>query len=302
MNNDKTSNQSLAPTQSSDNSSAIVSQESQAAHTNSNKSNASSQMQLLNLAKKYVIDGSLLADDKQITIEERAIKRERISHLRQQQNIEHIIQKAVQYCSDSEVTDRVDQDWFTRFIGFAEDVSNKTMQDLWAKILAREVSSPGCFSYKSLKAFKTMSINEAKLLSKASALSVIDSNRKSRRIISGASQTPGLFNFFSKNREYKVNLSPFGLTYADLLTLSDNHLIFLQETETTPLAKGEQLHFSYNGKNMVLSASKNNCLISFYKFTPVGSELAQLIGDNPDNKYLSALKQGLIGLFDIQNK
>ena len=39
-------------------------------------------------------------------------------------------------------TDKADPDWFNTFTQLAEDVSNKTMQDLWAKILAGEISQP----------------------------------------------------------------------------------------------------------------------------------------------------------------
>lgn len=261
--------------------------------------NPSTQMQLMGLAKQFVIDGALLPLEKQPPIEERSKKRERITHLRKQQNLENIIQRAIKYCSDNEVADRADQDWFNNFINLAEDVSNKTMQDLWAKILAGEISSPGSFSLKSLQAFKTLSINEAKLLAKACAIAIKDQSKKSMRIISGASQTPGLFNFFSKDREHRINLSPFGLSYAELLTLADNHLIFIQETETPPIASGESISFAFNGLNLSLKSNKNNTLLSFYKFTPIGTELAQLIADNPEKKYLHLLKQEISSLFQV---
>jgi uncharacterized repeat protein (TIGR03899 family) len=266
-------------------------------HTNT--SNSSTQMQLMGLARQFVIDGALLPKEKQLPLEDRTRKRERITYLRKQQNLESIIQRAVQYCSDDEIGDRADQDWFNNYIYLAEDVSNKTMQDLWAKILAGEISTPGNFSLKSLQAFKTMSINEAKLLAKACAVAVKDQSKKNIRIISGASQTPGIFNFFDKNRDHRLNLSPFGLSYAELLTLADNHLIFIQETETAPIPKAENISFNFNGLNLSLKAEKNNSLLSFYKFTSIGTELAQLIGDNPENKYLSLLKQEFTGLFDV---
>jgi len=305
MKNDKPTSNNSAITTPENQSNVVMVEEpntsrtSRTNRTNKNTANASSQMQLLGLARQFVIDGALLPEEKQLSIEDRTIKRQRIAHLRKQQNIESIIQKAIQHCSDSEVTDRADKDWFNSFIELAEDVSNKTMQDLWAKILAGEISSPGSFSLKSLKAFRTMSIIEAKLLAKACALAMKDHSRKNIRIISGAAQMPGLTNFFSKNRERKINLGVFGLTYSDLLTLADNHLIFIQEAETLPIAKKETLTFTYNGANLTFSANKKNCLLSFYKFTPIGSELAELIMDKPNSLYLSTLKQEFTELFSI---
>ncbi|WP_206483235.1 TIGR03899 family protein [Thalassotalea sp. G2M2-11] len=261
----------------------------------------SSHMQLLTLAKQFVVDGALLSPDKQAPLEERMRKRERLLQLRKQQNLENIIQKAIPYCSSNEVTDRADQDWFNSFTALAEDISNNTMQELWAKILAGEIAAPGSFSLKSLSAFRNLSISEAKLLSKACALAVRDHSYRNMRIISGASQTPGLFNFFSKSREQHINLSQFGLAYSELLTLADNHLIFIQETETSPISKGESISLNYNGSPFTIVADKNNCLLRFYKFTPVGSELAQLIGDNANQKYFNSIKQAFSGLFSIKD-
>ena len=262
-------------------------------------SGASSQMQLLNLAKQFVLDGGLVSPDKQMPLEDRSRKRERLISLRKQQNMENIIQKALNYCSENEITDKADQDWFNRYIALAEEVSNKTMQDLWAKILAGEIAQPGTFSLKALRTFRNMSISDAKLLAKACSLAVKDHGRKNIRIISGSYLKPGLFNFFDKSREQNINLGHHGLNYADLLSLAENNLLFIQETESSLLASQEELHFLYNGLPLNLSAKSPNTIIKFFKFTPLGSELASLIGDNPDTSYLNELKKKLSYHFQV---
>lgn len=261
----------------------------------------STQMQLLGLAKQFVLDGGLIPPEKQIPLEERARKRDRLCHLRKQQNLEAIIQKTISLCSGDEITDRADQDWFNSFTNLAEDISNRTMQDLWAKILAGEIAQPGSFSLKSLKVFRNMSINEAKLLAKACGLAVKDPSRRNVRIISGAYQTPGFLNIFNKNRDIKINLNQFGLSYAELLTLAENDLIFIQETESNALVKKEQLQFNFNGLPLTLSALKNNCVVNFYKFTSIGSELVALIADNPNDDYFNVLKSELSAHFSINS-
>ena len=173
------------------------------------------------------------------------------------------------------------------------------MQDLWAKILAREITSPGSFSFKSLKTFHTMSIIEAKLFAKACAMSIRDHSRQNIRLISGGYQTPNLFNFFNRDRKITINLGQFGLSYAELLTLADNHLIYIQETETNPLSNGEGLQQVFHGENLQFIAKKNQVVLCFYKFTPIGSELAQLINDNPDHNYFNVTKAKLAPLFTI---
>ncbi len=280
---------------------AVVNDESTKTSTKRSSANASTQMQLLTLAKRFSLDGSLVSTDKQAPIEERARKRERISHLRQQHNLENIIQKAISYCSDDNVADKADQDWFSCFIEQAENISNATMQDLWARILAKEVSTPGAFSLKALKTFRTLSIHDAKLLAKVVSFTIRDSNRKNVRIISGSLQQPGLFNFFSKNRIVRVNLNNHGLTYTDLLNLADNHLLFIQEAESTILKRNETLTFNYNGQPFSLSTKKANCVLSFYKFTPVGTEIINLIGDKPDTDFFNAMKTALSPHFSFED-
>lgn len=260
----------------------------------------SSQKQLLGLAKKFSLDGGLLPEDKQAPIEDRSFRRIKLAELRQQQNIEAIILRAIQYCSDSTVADRADQDWFNSFIALAEGISNKTMQDLWAKILAGEVSQPGSFSLKTLQAFRSMSITEAKLLAKACSVAMSDARKKNIRIISGAYQIPKLLNFFNKQRQQRVDLNQVGLSYADILTLSDNHLLFEQETESHSLAKLEKIQFNFHSKAVNFIAKKSDCILTFYKFTPIGTELAMLISDNSDMNYLSAIKAQLAENFTIE--
>lgn len=261
--------------------------------------NASSQKQILLLAKKFALNAAFLPETKQPPIEDRVLLRKKIGDLRKQQNMEAIVLRAIQYCSDDNMTDRADQDWFSSFITLAEGISNKSMQDLWAKILAGEVSKPGSFSLKTLQTFRTMSITEAKLLAKACSLAMSDTRKKNIRVISGAYQIPKLFNFFNKQRQQQLDLNQVGLSYADILALADNHLMFEQEAESHPLANGEKIQFNYNGKPVSFVAKKADCILTFYKFTPIGTELAHLINDNADESYLSALKTDLSDNFAI---
>jgi uncharacterized repeat protein (TIGR03899 family) len=263
--------------------------------------NASSQKQLLALAKNFSLNAAFLPENKQAPLEDRAYRRKKLDELRKQQNMEAIVLRAIQYCSDETITDRADQDWFSSFVTFAEGISNKSMQDLWAKILAGEVSQPGSFSLKTLQTFRTMSITEAKLLAKACSLAMSDTRKKNIRVISGAYQIPKLFNFFNKQRQQRLDLNQVGLSYADILTLADNHLMFEQETESHSLANGEKIQFNYNGKQVSFVAKKADCILTFYKFTPTGTELAHLITDNADESYLTAVKTKLAENFVVDS-
>lgn len=250
-------------------------------------------LQFLKLAKMFIIDGALLPEDKQILIEDRTTKRLRLGQLHKQKNIESIMQKTLEYCQDFELDQSIDHDWFSRYIALSEEVSNPTMQDLWAKILAGELIKPGSFSFKAIKVFRDMSIFDAKLFAKACSLAIKDSSKKSIRIVSGAYQQPGLLNSFSKKRQQHCNLSHYGLNYADLLSLAENHLIYIQESESSLMNKGETLQFTYNGLSLKLTAKKTSVSLQFYKFTPLGTELAQLITDKSNDEFFEHLKSML---------
>jgi uncharacterized repeat protein (TIGR03899 family) len=264
-------------------------------------SNLSTQNQLLILAKQFALDGAMAPESKQMPLEDRASRREHISLLRKQNNLESIIQKSLSYCPNTLPSTKADQDWFNQFTFLAQDISNNTMQDLWAKILAREVEQQGTFSLKSLAIFKSMSITDAKLLAKVCSLVVKDSSKRNTRIISGAYKTPGIFSFFSKNTQSRVNLNQCDISYSELLSLADNNIIFIQEAESNELQKGEQMKFNFNGKDLTLTAKKNRCGIRFYKFTSIGSELATLISDKPNKSLIPLLESSLKSHFSVSS-
>lgn len=253
------------------------------------------------ITKEFGLEAPLLPIEKQMPVEDRSIKRERLATIRKQENIEAIMEKTFAFCASNSIDKRPDLDWFNHYITLAENVSNNTMQDLWAKILAGELSRAGSYSLKAIKIFRDMSIVDAKLLAKACSLAVKDQSKKNIRIISGIYQQPGLLNFFAKDRQVYIDLSHFGLNYADILSLADNSLIYKQESESSMMENGETLNFYYNGSPLKLSCKKPNIAIQFYKFTPIGTELANLISDKPNDDFFAILKQQLKHHFNLSD-
>lgn len=269
---------------------------------NNDRAGASSQHQLLQLAKSYAIDGALLPEDKQMPIADRALKKFNHDQIRKQKNLETILKKAIAYCNDENIVDKANPDWFTRFLSLAENVSNATMQGLWAKILAGEIAQPGSFSFKSLLAFQDMSIYDAKLFAKLCGAACHDKKKQNYFVLFGASQKPTLLNIFSRKRQQMINLSNHGLPYSDLLSLADNHLMFTQETEMFFTNKAKPFELVCNGVEIIFHARKNNAILSYYKFTPTGVELARLISDVQNKDYLSDVKTTLGQHFNISTE
>ena len=63
-------------------------------------------------------------------------------------------------------------DWIHIYFESAKNTSDTYMQSVWAKVLAKELSSPDSFSYKTLDALKNMSENEFRLFEKLSTMNM----------------------------------------------------------------------------------------------------------------------------------
>ena len=85
---------------------------------------------------------------------------------KRQANIASVVSGAATELGDKEVPDREpDPDWTARFFEDVQDISSEDMQNIWAKILAGEVETPGRTSLRTLTVLKDMSQKDAKMFS-----------------------------------------------------------------------------------------------------------------------------------------
>lgn len=104
---------------------------------------------------------------------------------------------------DREVADEsVDPDWFAKWLGGVEDVSDEKIQTVWARLLAGEVQKPGSFSYQTIEMLKRLSKKEAELIARLKPFLI---------------NTRGIL----RTDEGHHALSETGLTYEKLMTLRD---------------------------------------------------------------------------------
>ena len=92
----------------------------------------------------------------------------RLGHIevRRQENIESIVDKAVDNMPDEASEEPVDQDWVHQFFEQCQDVSNEQMQALWARLLASEVARPGSFSPRTMSVVRFLRVEDAALFTK----------------------------------------------------------------------------------------------------------------------------------------
>lgn len=117
-----------------------------------------------------------------------------------------------------------DLDWFFRFYKYSNCISSDDMQEIWASILAREVSKPGSISISLLHSLSVMSKEQAQLFCNISRFALRD-----------IKDTPILLLFVSANRaSYKKSgITPENLKELERLGLLDcdfkNEFIFFKK-------------------------------------------------------------------------
>ena len=79
-------------------------------------------------------------------------------------NISTVVEDAANELGDKEVSDHEsDPDWTARFFNDVQDVSSEDMQNIWARILAGEVESPGRTSLRTLDTLRNMTKTDAEM-------------------------------------------------------------------------------------------------------------------------------------------
>lgn len=106
---------------------------------------------------------------------------------------------------------KFDFDWFLRFFDYASNISNEEMQEVWAKVLSREIQYPNSTSITLLNALSMMRQEQALLFCNISKFALMDINEKFAHPLI----------FISSNREvYETqNITPLILKNFDRLGL-----------------------------------------------------------------------------------
>jgi len=84
------------------------------------------------------------------SVNERTHSRVRFQETQWQENLETILSLVSGLLGKNAPTDAVDPDWATIYFDYAQKVSNKTMQSLWARAMVSELKHPGSISKRSL--------------------------------------------------------------------------------------------------------------------------------------------------------
>ena len=233
------------------------------------------------------------------SIAERAQHRQRKQLSAYQANLENIFALALNYTPSDVTGVELDADWSHQFFQMAEQIHNRKMQDLWARILASEIVSPGNFSLRSLLVLKQFTFREALILEKALGMSAKIGTDNRYKLLSGYRINGGMKQYFRKNNQVNIPLSQYGLPYSNILTLIDAGVIHNSEFETGLLDPKVKLSMQFVHDNFTLQPKSQHLLFTYYRLTTIGDEICQLIAAKQDNGFNQMLRGVLLQDFSI---
>lgn len=201
--------------------------------------------------------------------------------LRFEQNIRKIAEKSLPFLRDVTTIGKTpDQTWLDTFTGFAEKISDEDLQTLWGQVIARELSSGGSVSLKTLRVLQDLTKRQALLFSKlCGSVFIVSGDRN-------GSESPSYLSIrLDKSTDTYLRMS--GLEFHDLVELSEFDLI---NFGTRGFEADVGAWFTYFDKQFQITQKvefKSNPL------STVGRELFQLAQRQKSDVYFEAVK----GLF-----
>lgn len=166
--------------------------------------------------------------------------------------------------------EKIDFDWLIRFYEVVGNISNEEMQNLWAKILADEISKPTSFSLKTLDVLRNISSKDAKLFEKLYSHS-----------FKMTPQRPFLPNI-------KCYLEDRDISYTDIMKLnelglisSDTHISLIVDVDSS-----QQPIFKNGNYAMTIvssSGKKRTIEIPQFIFTEAGEQISSVIEQSTED-------------------
>lgn len=243
------------------------------------------------------INMSSTARDDDVTAVDRRLRAQAHNRIN---NLKRIGSIAKNVSINASAQKEMDPDWFFAFLSLAENIYSEAMQELWGKILAVELSSPGSFSLRSLETIRLLTERDAQLFRRAVSIASWPARSAIPRILVGYYRRKAVWDFLRPAPPGQLNLSSFGLSYPDLLALIDLKLIFASEIESSELNTESPVIWRCGRQSYSLQAKKSGTALIYYKFTSVGAELFRLFEKKHTDDYLTALFELMSPAFYIE--
>jgi len=211
-------------------------------------------------------------------LERRAFDRIKSRESRRQQNIENIVEDATRQLPPESKGQNLDEDWVSDFMNHCQDISDEQMQQVWARILAGEFSSPGKYSLRTLNFVKLLSKSDAEVFGRfCSFLWLIGSELA-----------------YLKTQKTDEFLTSHGFPYSGCLHLQSLGLINMEMTLAISFTEPKEV-INYYGRQYLFEFPEGTPKpsISCICLTSIGKELINLCSTKPDPGYVAIFIESL---------
>ncbi|MCH7498224.1 MAG: DUF2806 domain-containing protein [Candidatus Marinimicrobia bacterium] len=197
---------------------------------------------------------------------------------KRQQNIENITGKAIPLLADESDAELIEDDWVTNFFDKSRIVSDNEMQELWARVLAGEVNSPGTYSKRTVNFVGDLDKSDAELFAK---------------ICGFALQIGNLVPLIFDEQDHIYNST--GINFSSLSHLESIGLIQFNNLQGFARLKlPKRIDVYYYGQPIHLELPKedgeNELELGRVLLTKIGHELAPICGSAPVGGFMDYVR------------
>jgi len=197
---------------------------------------------------------------------------------KRQQNIENITGKAIPLLADESDAEVIEDDWVTNFFDKSRIVSDNEMQELWARVLAGEVNSPGTYSKRTVNFVGDLDKSDAELFAK---------------ICGFALQIGNLVPLIFDEQDHIYNST--GINFSSLSHLESIGLIQFNNLQGFARLKlPKRIDVYYYGQPIHLELPKedgeNELQLGRVLLTKIGHELAPICGSAPVDGFMDYVR------------
>lgn len=170
-------------------------------------------------------------------------------------------------------------DWINVYFESAKNSSDEFMQNIWARVLAREIEFPGSFSYKTLDTLKSMDKNDFVLFEKICSCVINDFL---------------LETLFTED--------DFIVSWTDMLKMSALDLVYLNDTRNNFKFSTDEVKLIIGKKYVVilkkLVQENMDVNLSVYFLSSIGKELLSICDIQYDENIIKQIVKKMKGIID----
>jgi uncharacterized repeat protein (TIGR03899 family) len=197
---------------------------------------------------------------------------------KRQENIDSVVDSAIEYLPAKVSLDRPDNDWLNNFFEECKDVSDSEIQQLWGRILANEVATPGQVSRRTLSILKMMTKVEAEQFCKICSMAFHSSDGDT---------------FIPVSDETEILIADAGISLDDCKELDTLGLVHTGPMLAIVFHKKLEMRYFEKRFKIELPPAVPQRIVTSYILTKPGKELLKVINIRPDYDLIEKVLNGM---------